>query len=189
VGTSTLSQSRREVVVAAGGLVFQNHGCSIDVEGDQVGDDFARLMKILLAVDDSEGSREALRSVAERPWPAGTTVRVGHVIQRPHPSVFELATEGGLEGVRQEARHAAEHLVENVAVMLRERGLQTEAAVRDGDPASAIVEESKHWEADLIVVGSHGSTGITKRLLGGVAESVMRNAACSVEIIRHRTRP
>ena len=51
---------------------------------------------------------------------------------------------------------------------------------------SVIVDEAENWKADLIVVGSHGYTGIKKWLLGSVAQSVVSHAPCSVEVVRSR---
>jgi len=51
----------------------------------------------------------------------------------------------------------------------------------------SILEAAAKWDADLVVVGSHGQRGIRSLLLGSVAESVARDAKCSVEIVRIRT--
>ncbi|PYT09057.1 MAG: hypothetical protein DMF60_03355 [Acidobacteria bacterium] len=59
--------------------------------------------------------------------------------------------------------------------------------VRDGDPRSVIVDEAKDWSANLIVVGSHGYTGVKRWLLGSVAHSVVSHAPCSVEVVRKST--
>ena len=58
--------------------------------------------------------------------------------------------------------------------------------MRDGDPRSAIVDEAEEWGADLIVVGSHGYTGLKRWLLGSVAQSVVGHAPCSVEVVRRK---
>jgi nucleotide-binding universal stress UspA family protein len=56
--------------------------------------------------------------------------------------------------------------------------------MREGDPRSVIVEEAEQWPAELIVLGSHGYTGIKKWLMGSVAQSVVSHAPCSVEVVR-----
>ena len=56
--------------------------------------------------------------------------------------------------------------------------------MRDGDPRTVIVDEAKEWSADLIVMGSHGYTGLKRLLLGSVAHSVVSHAPCSVEVVR-----
>ena len=67
---------------------------------------------------------------------------------------------------------------------LRGQGLKVETAMRDGDPRRVIVNEAKEGGADLIIVGSHGYTGLRRLLLGSVAQAVIDHAPCSVEVIR-----
>ena len=56
--------------------------------------------------------------------------------------------------------------------------------VQAGQPAVTIAKTAKEWSADLIVIASHGRTGIPRAVLGSVAEGVMRNAPCPVLIMR-----
>jgi nucleotide-binding universal stress UspA family protein len=148
-------------------------------------------MKILLAIDDSPYSTEAVGVVGARPWPTGTTVRVLSVVERVTPPAAELWYDAGgsLDRVQQEITGRAEQLTRRVAESLRAVGLMTEPVVREGDPRSVIVDEAKDWLADLIVVGSHGYTGVTRWLLGSVAQSVVSHAPCSVEVVRSKSSP
>ncbi len=145
-------------------------------------------MKILLAVDGSEYSAEAVKEVAARPWPSQTRVRVLSAVAPVTPPAAELWYDAGgsLERAQQEMQKRAEQLAAGIAEKLRESGLTAETAVRDGDPRSVIVDEAKNWSADLIVVGSHGNTGLKRWLLGSVAQSVLSHAPCSVEVVRRR---
>ena len=59
--------------------------------------------------------------------------------------------------------------------------------VQTGAPAAAIVNAALEWPADLIVIASHGRTGVRRALLGSVAEGVMRNASCPVLVVRAQT--
>jgi nucleotide-binding universal stress UspA family protein len=62
--------------------------------------------------------------------------------------------------------------------------LAVEAIAVSGDPRDVIVQKASDWNADLIVLGSHGRTGLQRWLLGSVAESVVRHAPCSVQVAR-----
>lgn len=53
-----------------------------------------------------------------------------------------------------------------------------------GKPAAEIVKTAKEWPADIIVIGSHGRSGVGRVVLGSVAEAVMRHAPCSVLVVR-----
>ena len=146
------------------------------------------LMKILLAIDDSQFSKEAVAAVRARPWPPGSTVRVLSAVQNVVPPAAKLWYDAGgsLDQVRRQIGERAEDLTSMVADSLRTSGLTAEPAVRQGDPRSVIVDEAEDWSADLIIVGSRGQTGITRWLLGSVAQSVVTHAPCSVEVVRQK---
>jgi nucleotide-binding universal stress UspA family protein len=145
-------------------------------------------MKILLAVDGSAYSSEAVGEVAARPWPPGTKVRVLSAVERVPPPAAELWIDAGgiLERTQQEMIKSAERLTASVAEALQASGLATETAVREGDPRTVIVDEAKEWSADLIVMGTHGYTGLKRWLLGSVAQAVVSHAPCSVEVVRRK---
>ncbi len=143
-------------------------------------------MKILLAVDGSSYSAAAAESVKRRPWPPGTIVRVLSVVRDAVPSAVELYAASSLEETRRLMDKEAERLTNEVAATVRESEFTVETAIRHGDPRSVIIDEATEWPADLIVVGSHGYTGIKRLLLGSVAQSVVAHAPCSVEVVRQK---
>lgn len=145
-------------------------------------------MKLLLAIDNSEYSVEAIKEVAKRPWPPKAIVRVISVVEPVTPPATELWYDAGgsLERVQQEMTKRATELTQKTSESLKRKGLKIESAVREGDARSVIVDEAKKWSADLIVLGSHGYTGIKRLLLGSVASSVVSHAPCSVEIVRRK---
>ena len=76
------------------------------------------------------------------------------------------------------------HNVETVERVLVSAGLTATVAALSGNPKEVILEEAKKWNADLIVVGSHGRRGIKRLLLGSVSEAVAMKAPCSVVVVR-----
>ena len=145
-------------------------------------------MKLLLSIDNSEYSAEAIKEVAKRPWPPKTIVRVVSVVEPVPPPAAELwyDASGSLELAQQEMTKRATKLTQKTSETLKRKGLKVESAVRGGDARSVIVDEARKWSADLIVLGSHGYTGIKRLLLGSVASSVVSHAPCSVEIVRRK---
>ena len=143
-------------------------------------------MRILLAIDDSKFSEAAAETVIEQARPHGTEVRILHVLESPPLLVarelggFEPALESALEFQKQQA----EAVVAKAAELLRAQGLKVTAAVEMGDPKSKILDVAEEWQADLIVLGSHGRTGLNRFLMGSVSDAVARHACCSVEIVR-----
>jgi nucleotide-binding universal stress UspA family protein len=81
-------------------------------------------------------------------------------------------------------KERAQTLVEKTAELLRSKGLKATVSVEEGHIKSKILDTARDWRADLIVLGSHGRTGLMHFLIGSVSEGVARHAGCSVEIVR-----
>lgn len=73
-----------------------------------------------------------------------------------------------------------------VAEQIDAEGVRLRPVVRSGDPRQAIVREAKRRQVDLLVLGTHGRTGVAHALIGSVAEWVLRNAPCDVVVQRPR---
>jgi nucleotide-binding universal stress UspA family protein len=71
-----------------------------------------------------------------------------------------------------------------VALHLPDPGVDVEFRVDEGEPAAAIVRQARELSADLIVMGTHGRTGLGRVVLGSVAEAVLRRAPCPVLTLR-----
>jgi nucleotide-binding universal stress UspA family protein len=146
-------------------------------------------MKILLAVDGSSCSRLAVAEVASRPWPAGSYIRIVSAFQvpvSPSPEGWGLSSEN-YEQMERAVREQAQAIVNETEQKLRgtvDQSISLESALLPGAPGSAIIEESERWQADLIVVGSHGYSALTRFLLGSVSQAVVAHAKCSVEVVR-----
>lgn len=146
-------------------------------------------MRIILAIDESKFSADAVEEVRASLWPEDTTVRVlsaAEPVSPPPASELWYDAGGSLERMQQEITRRSEELTTRAADSLRASGLKAESVVRPGDPRLVIVDEATEWSADLIVVGSHGYTGIKRFLLGSVAHSVVSHAPCSVQVVRKR---
>jgi nucleotide-binding universal stress UspA family protein len=150
-------------------------------------------MKILLATDGSDCSGDALRSVATRPWPDGTFIKVlsveelifldGQMAGSPLSSVYPQTL---LEELTTQARDRANSAVKAARESLQRAEMKVldDHAIEIGEPRAVILDTAKTWEADLIVLGSHGRRGMDRFLLGSVSEAVAIHAHCSVEVIR-----
>ena len=140
-------------------------------------------MKILLAVDDSKYSQAAIQSVLQKARPQDTEVRVLHVLE---PILEAQWSSHHVYGeMMAQRRQDATEMVKRAAESLNAVGFKIcSYALESGTPKVMIIDEAKKWGADLIVLGSHGRTGLDRFLLGSVSEAVARHAACSVEIVR-----
>ena len=139
-------------------------------------------MKILAGIDDSKYSGDVLRAMVAQFRTENTEVRVLHVLQPSAPAPPQMAP--GYAPELEDQKKPARELVERFARELQNEGFKVDTAVEIGDVRDTIIDAAAEWNADLIVVGSHGQRGIQRFLLGSVAEFVARHAKCSVEIVR-----
>jgi nucleotide-binding universal stress UspA family protein len=147
-------------------------------------------MKILLAIDESECSQAATRAVIAQFPRDRADVRVLNVDEWPNRLPTSLAFGEGptaasdILDVREQRRRQGEEVVSRAAHQLQAAGFHASTAVREGDARHAILDDATEWGPDVIVLGSHGRTGLDRFVLGSVSESVMRHATCSVEVVR-----
>ncbi|MGQ5523105.1 universal stress protein [Chitinimonas sp. PSY-7] len=141
--------------------------------------------RILVPVDDSETSRQALREVTRFCCDQHGKTRLVHVID------LAQFTWGGAEFVdvgelQSNLREGGRKVLESAAVLMKENGVEAETSLIEiwgGTISSAIIEDATNWPADIVVMGSHGWTGLDHLLLGSVAEGVVRHAPVPVLII------
>ena len=146
--------------------------------------------KILAPIDFSPHSMDAMRAAMELAKDVGAEVHLVHVIAPHHIFIpLPLATSG--EQSRELAREAAmlEQAEEELAHLKKDEfgdsnKVFTFAAV--GHPVQKLVDYAKEQAIDLIVMATHGRSGVEHMLLGGTTEKVVRGAPCSVLVIRRK---
>src|SRR5687767_7023768 len=146
-------------------------------------------MKILLAIDGSEFSAAALRMLITQNNPEKTRVRLLHVVEVIPAYDPDLMAQHNVNiyELQQAGRKHGRVLTERATDKLQGAGFKVESRVELGTIRTTIVDMAASWNADLIMVGSHGTTGGLKRfLLGSVSEYVARHASCSVQVVRLR---
>jgi nucleotide-binding universal stress UspA family protein len=140
--------------------------------------------RILVPVDDSETSRQALLETRRFCCEQQAKTRLIHVID------LAQFTWGGSEFVdvgelQSNLRESGQNVLDGAAALMREQGVEVETALLEmwgGPIAKAILEDAQTWPADIIVMGSHGWSGLDHLLLGSVAEGVVRHAPVPVLI-------
>jgi nucleotide-binding universal stress UspA family protein len=147
------------------------------------GQDRQPLKLILVPTDFSVGAEPALRWASTLAEAAGAEIVLLHVLDLVAPALVFTAPEMGVwidEPMIQEIRNQANASIAALAARLpRARTL-----IREGNPRSVILEVAKELGADLIVMGTHGRTGLAHVLLGSVAEHVVRYGQRPVLTVR-----
>ncbi|WP_087725378.1 universal stress protein [Pandoraea sp. PE-S2T-3] len=149
--------------------------------------------RILLATDGSESSRRALREAAAFAR-SGDAIRVIHTVEDP---VNLLTSAFGklidLEQVRRDMQREGEEHLARAVLYLREEGFDAQAHLLDlrttGETVpEAMTREANEWAADIIIVGTHGRSGVRRAMLGSVAEQILRNALVPVMLVAGEAR-
>ncbi len=143
-------------------------------------------MKIVLGFDDSPHAQSALQWICRQRWPEGTRVVVVSAVRAPltvYAEVYAPALPYPNDVVDDMTKHHHE-LADRACAEARQAGLATEPRVLQGDPREVLVDVARSEGAELVVVGSHGRTGLAKLVLGSVAAHVVAHAPCSVMVVK-----
>ena len=141
-----------------------------------------KIKRILVPIDFSSHSLKALDYATELAKPLAAELVAVFVLEPVYYAMPDLigAGVGAVGGVIEEQRAIARKELDKLQQRLARRGRTLRTLVRSGAAHQGIVEAAKAVKADLIVMATHGRTGLTHALMGSVAERVVRTAACPV---------
>lgn len=135
---------------------------------------------IMVATDFSACSDEAVRHGFELAEKLDAKVHLVHVVAMEGLELETLSRE-----TLGDAEMLAEQKLRAIAQSWHASGRVGEVRTPVGEPAAMILLMAEQTGADMIVLGTHGRRGLRRLLVGSVAESVVREAACPVTVVRH----
>lgn len=138
---------------------------------------YPRLLRILVPLDFSGKSRQALRYAVPLAQKFSARIHLVHVLPAPGKTPKDELTRLRLEALKR--------LGETGAQLLPPR-LRAENAVLHGDPATEILNLTRRQDIDLIVLRTKGRSGLKRVLVGSTAERIMREAPCPVMSVRRQ---
>ena len=147
-------------------------------------------MRIVLGVDGSEGARWAGEMLLAMPFPPPVEVTILSAVDAPEPAFISLtpvarrAYGQALATMRREGEEVALKAIEAAAEVLDGRVASLATRLKQGSPATALIDMAEGLRANLIAVGSRGLGPVKEFLLGSVSHKVVRSAPCSVLIAR-----
>ena len=147
-------------------------------------------MKVLFATDGGKQSDAAIDAIKGLALGENDEVKLVSVVDMALPMAIEIY--GGFlpdtseleKTARENAAKIVEETAEKIKAFAGEKNVRISTEVLFGSPDSRIVETAEAWNADLIVVGSHGYSRWERLLLGSVSDSVVHHAPCSVLVVR-----
>lgn len=141
------------------------------------------MRRLLVAIDGSPPSERALAFAIET-FPGAELVLL-HVIDPASGVGAGVGGPGASEAWYESAKADGEALLADAAERAAAAGMSVETVVDTGRPAATIVECAEERDADHVVIGSHGREGVSRLLLGSVAEAVMRRSPAPVTVVRN----
>jgi nucleotide-binding universal stress UspA family protein len=142
-----------------------------------------RIMKILLPVDGSEVSLNAVRFVIKLVKDGLQTSVVLANVQEPS-SLYEMVVVQDPEALQRASAAAGVHTLEAARLLLVEADIDVEREVASGDPAHTIVDIVERFGCDMVVMGASGTSSLRSALLGSVSNEVLHAAGVPVVIVK-----
>ena len=147
-------------------------------------------MKVLLATDGTKHSKAAVETIGNLKLSDGDEIKVVTVIDMAIPTGIDMYagyvpnTVELEKAVRENAEKTVEDTSKLIAESVANEKITVVSDILIGSPESRIVECAEEYQADLVVVGSHGYNRWERLLLGSVSDSVVHHAPCSVLVVR-----
>ncbi|MBE0474088.1 universal stress protein [Rhodoferax sp.] len=147
--------------------------------------------RIFVAIDGSSTAQAALKEAIQFASLPGMSLCIGKVIDTGllEQNNMGLSNLIDPEQVKASMRQAAEKLLADAVATAKAAGLDPHQILVESDKkrvAEMIVEAAKQWDADLIVIGTHGRRGFERMMMGSVAENLVRIATTSVFLVRRK---
>lgn len=143
--------------------------------------------RILVPTDFSDYSDKALLQAVDVAKKFNARIDLLHVIDEglQQCAADYCLSPDVMKQIDKESRKTSEEKLNEASTRISASPeIELEKAVRKGNPADEILKEQKEKKIDLIVMASHGRSGIMKYLIGSVADKVMRSAGCAVLLVR-----
>jgi len=141
---------------------------------------------ILVPTDFSEFSDRAVRQAADIAEQNNAKIYLLHVVDKLEQCAIDycIPLETMMKVQSDSEKEATRKMQEEANRILQSKKIDVAFDVKSGVPFEEILKAQQERKADLIVIASHGRTGILKSLIGSVAERVMREAKCPVLLVR-----
>ena len=140
--------------------------------------------RILIATDGSAKSRVAVEHGIELAKSVGAGVLGVYVVNEVVVASAVRQLGADKKEIEEKLQTQGEKALAEIKKMGEAEGVTVDTLIRYGAPANMVIDIARTEDADLIVMGSHGESGVTKLLIGSVVQKVLYWAACPVLVVR-----
>jgi nucleotide-binding universal stress UspA family protein len=151
------------------------------------GSNMAKIRKVMVASDFSSASRGAFARAMELAKANRATLLVTHAVTLPPPALGgEYIPPQTWDRIEAATRAAAKKQIGALVAKARRAGVRAAGLIMAGSPHEVIVRAARSKRVDVLVLGTHGRTGLPRFFLGSVAARVLATAPCPVLTVRGR---
>lgn len=136
---------------------------------------------ILLPTDGSEGVEDAIEECIDLAELTDATVHALYVVDNRD---YGTVPDAEWAGLQEALETQGERAVEAIAERANRSDIATVTAIKEGSPSDQIIDYAASEDIDLIVMGTHGRSGLERMLIGSVTENVIRQTSVPVHIVR-----
>lgn len=144
--------------------------------------------RILVPTDASEAVQPAVEMAIDLAETHEATLHVLYIVDQPATASGIGEGMAGLDNLLNALERRGREATAEIADRATERGIQATTAVRQGNPHDDILAYANENDVDLIVMGTHGRTGVKRAILGSVTEGVVRHSEIPVLTVHREPR-
>ena len=146
-------------------------------------EDRVKPLRVIIGVDGSKGSEDAVNLVASRLWPENSEARIVNACWKI-PTVTSESMLNRIAGWIAEENARLKIAIDAAVKRLEQAGLRTSIVIKEEEPKALLLSEAEGWNADCIFVGARGLGRVERFLIGSVSSAVAARARCSIEVVR-----
>ncbi|HLW38125.1 MAG TPA: universal stress protein [Candidatus Eremiobacteraceae bacterium] len=135
---------------------------------------------IVVPIDGSEPAAAAIDLALRMVKEQRAALSFIYVLEIEKLAIATVPVSMNPELIFDEARKAAEEILTGAKARAKKAGVEADVRLLEGDCVDSVLQFARDNKSELIVIGSHGRTGITRALLGSVAEGIIRRAPVPV---------
>ncbi|TLU83877.1 MAG: universal stress protein [Chlorobium sp.] len=140
-----------------------------------------KIKTILCPVDFSDASRNAIRYAKEFALNMHASVYLLNIVE-PRPMAVDITLN--YVPLEEELEKAASDDLREILEGFKKDNIKAECGVEIGNPADVILDRIEKLDVNLVIMGSHGKKGLSRLIMGSVAETVVRKANCPVLTVK-----
>ena len=143
-------------------------------------------MKVMIAVESEYFAEEQVKFINEHIWPENLSFKIVHLVEPENPELEEFDSGKFINEIAnikmERGRRLVKDTAQKIGLKFPKAVITEEVAI--GNPKDCLLESIEEWQADTVIVGSHGRRELERYNIGSVSSAILAYAKCSVIVVR-----